>query len=181
MGMKQNRLSMALLLCALLSTGCSSAESGFAATAPLRHVALRFDAGQWSTEFKGPGLAGSDQLMILHREHGVAIGVTEFESFRPLRMQSVVARQLSEGLRTQFGSVAPAGTSSPLNALVLPAEWTCDHHVVARVPGADARGYTSCVHSEMAWFANVVVIAPVDASEAEIAAANAVLSTLRVD
>ena len=178
--MKRNGLGMALL-CALLSAGCSSAQSDFAATVPLRHVALRFDEGRWSAEFKGPGLADSNQLMILHSEHDLAIGVTEFESFKPLRMQSVVARQLSEGLRTQFGSVAPAGPNSPLQALALPAEWTCDDHVVARVPGADARGYTSCVHSEMAWFANVVVITPVDASEAEIAAANAVLSTFRVE
>lgn len=178
--MKRNRLGMAML-CALLSAGCSSAQGGFAATAPLRHVALKFDEGQWSAEFKGPGLADSKQLMILHRDSGLAIGVTEFESFKPLRMESVVARQLSEGLRTQFGSVAPAGPDSPLHALALPAEWTCDQHVVARLPGAETRGYTSCVHSEMAWFANLVVITPVDASKAEIAAANAVLSTLRAD
>ncbi|RDZ26169.1 hypothetical protein [Lysobacter silvisoli] len=145
----------------------------------MRHVALPFDPAQWSAEFKGAGAADSMQIMIMRRELGVAIGVTEFQSFRPLRQQAVVSAQLSKGLNTQFARVAPAGADLPARELAVPEDWTCDHHLVGQDDSEESRGYTSCVYSTPTWFANLVVITSEDASEAEIEAANAVLKGLR--
>lgn len=171
----------AALLCALLSAGCSSAQDGFVPRAPLRHIALTFDQGQWETVIEGRDEGDSTRLLIMGPERAVAIGFSEFESIKPTRMQAMVAQQLLDGLHTQFGSVEPAGPKLPARGLALPDGWTCDHRVVAKQPGSDQRAYTSCVQSSMTWFANMVVITPLDASDAEIEAANAVLSTLRTD
>lgn len=172
---------MLMLLCTLLSAGCSSTQDGFVPRAPLRHLALTFDKSQWTTAIEGAGAEDSTQLMILDRERGLVVGVTEFESFKPTRMQSVLARQLSDGLRIEFNSVVPAGPDLPAQALALPTDWTCDHHVVTKRPGSETRAYTSCARSTMTWFANLFVITPVDATEAEIEAANAVLKSIRTD
>lgn len=170
-----------VLFCLLLAAGCSSAQDGSAPSAPLRHVALSFDQRLWSTAIEGPGPEDSNVLMILDQEHGVALTITEFESFKPTRIQAVVAKQLRDELPTQFRSVAPAGPDLPARGLALPDDWTCDHHVVAKQPGSETRAYTSCVHSTMLWFANLVVITPVDATEDEIEAANAVLASIRTN
>lgn len=176
--MKRSWLFAALLF-VLLSSGCTAAQDGFVPRAPLRHIALRFDPAHWDTIIEGRDEEASTRLLIMDPERTVGIGFTEFESVKPTRMQTVVARQLREGLSAEFGSIEPAGQDLPAQSLVLPAGWTCDHHVVAKQPGSEQRAYTSCVQSTMTWFANLVVITQVDATEAEIEAANAVLSTIR--
>lgn len=173
----------AALLCALSLAGCSSGRDGFAPTAPLRHVALEFNAGQWSEEkIETPRRPKSQRMAtITHREYNTIIGVIERESFKPWRLQSSAARHMHDELRRQFSSVAPADQGLPQHALVLPVDWTCGHHVVTPTPSDDAIGYTSCVHSTPIWFAVLVVLTPTDASEGKIAATNAVLATIRTD
>lgn len=169
------------LLCLLAPVGCAVSDSAFRATEPLRHASLAFDDAAWSTQMRGRGPGESMVIAIRHRENGVVIGITDFEDYKPLRMQAVVLQQLKDEMPRQFNSVTRADKGLPLNDLVPPAGWSCEHFVVTKELLGEPAGYTGCVHSNAASFAYLVVVTALDAGKDEIAAANVVLSTVRTD